>query len=250
MEEAYAATEYFWFAIEFHETNHKVINYTLRFSNIPRLKSVGTFRVTWKTVEIMPQISVPGPRSFGSLMGGTPGYYEEGFVYVQHELAMAVAETRLNETSDSKAAQTEINLDAMRFPFPPYIEDVFIVSLGFLFPMVIVFSFVYPAVNLSKSLVVEKERRIKESMKMMGLKEFHHWISYFIKSIIFTLPSLTIVIVLLFVKFSQSTAMLNHSDFSLVFLFFFVYEITNILLCFMISSFFSKASCSCNYSKV
>lgn len=238
---SYDLVKYFWCAIEFNNLDENILNYTLRFSNIPSLKSTGNFRVTWNTNEILPQISIPGPRDAKAVMGGTPGYYEEGFVFVQHELAMAAADVRFKNMSSTA---TEVTFDAMRFPFPPYIEDLFIVSLGFIFPLVIVFSFIYPAVNLAKSLVVEKEKRIKESMKMMGLQESPHWISYFIKAIFFLLPSLVVITILLFVKLSGSTSMLNHSDVTLVFVFFLMYEITNILMVFLISSFFSKVSVS------
>ena len=187
----------------------------------------------------MPEMTTPGPRNARSIDGGKPGYNREGFLLIQHEITLAAAKVLQGAPSNTKE---QFSFELARFPFPPYVSDLFLFALSFLFPAVIVFSFIYSSVNLTKNLVIEKEKRLKESMKMMGLKEQYHWIAYFIKSTIWTLPSLIVLVTLLCVKLKDQMAILNFSNPFVLFLFFFLYEISNICLCFMISTFFSKVS--------
>ena len=76
--------------------------------------------------------------------------------------------------------------------------------------------------------------------KMHGLNETHHWTAMFIKSVLMTLPSIAVLVTLLCIKLKHDMALLNFSNPFVLFLFFFLYEISNICLCFMISTFFSK----------
>lgn len=228
-------------AIDFTHVTTLRLDYKLRFSSVPKLLQNDQIRHTWETLQIMPQISNPGPREAGHPQGGVPGYSEEGFLMVQHHLDMAVARV-LAKKAGTVTRNINVTLNAMRFPFPPYIEDNFLISLSLLFPIIIVFSFIYPAVNLSKSLVIEKERRLKESMKMMGLHEACNWTAHFIKSLLMAMPCIAVMVTLLFVKLGKDLCILNFSEWTLVATFFVVYQISNIFMCFMISTFFSKVN--------
>lgn len=221
--------------IEFVELKKNSVSVEIRFTSIPRYYKDQSVRKDWRTLLIMPQINPPGPRENKSIGGGEPGYYREGFLYIQHQLSLAAAQAMNGLNTEMK-----VNFEAQRFPFPPYVDDTFLFVISFLFPSLIVFSFIYPSVNLTKSLVIEKELRLKESMKMMGMKEKYHWIAHFLKSILWSIISLVLIVTFLFVKFSHDLAILNFSDVFVVFLFFFLYEVSNICLCFAISSFFSK----------
>jgi ATP-binding cassette subfamily A (ABC1) protein 3 len=191
---------------------------------------------SWLTQYTFPQFSVPGPRGLEYETGARPGYYEEGFLTIQHLLTMAVA----NAISNGSIADNELNLTAQRFPYPPFIKDIFFVSLQFLFPFILMFSFIYPAVNQTKNLVLEKERRLKESMKMMGLMDWLHWFAWFLKSLLWLAISVAIITCFLCVKIKDGVGILNKSDWSLVYFFFIMYSIATISFCFMLSTIFSK----------
>ena len=60
-------------------------------------------------------------------------------------------------------------------------------------PLCVVISFIYSVAILVQSIVYEKEQRLKEVMKMMGLSNAVHWTAWFITSIV---SMLTIVILL------------------------------------------------------
>lgn len=224
--------------VEFLETAPSNLHFKLRFTSVPRHFTNSYVRETWQTVHIMPELASPGPREKNQPNGGKPGYLRESFLLVQHELTLATAKVLHGEPPHEEAFEFKM----ARFPFPPYINDLFLFLLSFLFPSLIVFSFIYGSVNLTKSLVIEKERRLKESMKMMGLREQYHWMAHFIKATIWTLPSLIILVVLLCTKLKNDIAILNFSNPVVLFLFFFTYEISNICLCFLISTFFSKVN--------
>ncbi|XP_048270251.1 phospholipid-transporting ATPase ABCA3-like, partial [Bombus terrestris] len=224
--------------VEFVEMSRNKIHFKLRFASVPRYYATSNIRENWETIHLMPELTSPGPREKSKVDGGKPGYAREGYLLMQHTIILAAAKVLQNPPKHKQ----EFNWSLARFPFPPYVSDLFLFALSFLFPAVIVFSFIYSSVNLTKNLVIEKERRINQFLKMAGLKELEHWISHFLHSIIWSLPSLVILVVLLCVKLKEGIAILNFSNPFLLFLFFFIYETNNICLCFMISTFFSKAN--------
>lgn len=229
-------------AVEFHNFSSEHFSFCLRFPGVPRHFETAPIRLSWETVHVMPELSPPGPRERAN-DGGKPGYQREGFLLLQHHLSMAAAKVILgNESELQNEVENRTHFLVRQFPFPPYVFDVYLFALSILFPAIVVFSFIYPAVNLSKSLVVEKEKRLKESMKMMGLHEKYHWIAYWVKAFVWALPSTVVIVTLLTLELKTDLALLNFSSPTVIFAFFIVYEVQNICLCFAISSFFSKAN--------
>lgn len=90
------------------------------------------------------------------------GYMSQGFLPVQHSIAMNTISYILSNLGKD-VTPIKTNVEMNRYPYPPYIDDKFIVALQLFFPMIICFSFIYPAVNIVKNLVIEKEKRIKVS---------------------------------------------------------------------------------------
>jgi ATP-binding cassette subfamily A (ABC1) protein 3 len=221
------------------ETSQTKLRVKLRFKSSPTHQmGDGPPFTSWFTDFTFPQFSIPGPRELDYKTGAQPGYYEEGFLTIQHLVTMAVANVTSNGLT--KAQENELNLTAQRFPYPPFIKDLFLVALQFLFPVILMFSFIYPAVNQTKNLVLEKEKRLKESMKMMGLKDWLHWFAWFLKSLLWLAISVAIITIFLCVKIKDGVGILNSSDWSLVYFFFIMYSITTISFCFMLSTIFSK----------
>ena len=99
----------------------------------------------------------------------------QGFLTVQHSIAINTIDYILTELQkeniSSDLRKEDVKnlgkyLEMNRYPYPPYIDDKFIVALQLFFPMIICFSFIYPAVNIVKNLVIEKEKRIKVRFKI------------------------------------------------------------------------------------
>ena len=166
-----------------------------------------------------------------------PGYYNEGFLTLQHTIDMAIAE-HLSGT------EPQLWVSMGRMPYPPYIDDKYLVALQAWLPLILLLSYLYPAVNVVKNLVYEKEMKLKESMKMMGLPNYLHWCAWFVKSLMFLLVTTLLITILLCTQWQgeASLAVLNNSDPTLVFFFLFVYILSAISFCFFFSTLFSKAS--------
>jgi hypothetical protein len=80
-------------------------------------------------------------------------------------------------------------------------------------------SFLYPVSRIIRELVMEKEKRIKEGMKMMGLTEFAYNLSWLITTVIqMALVSLLIVLV-------TATSVFEYSDKFLVYIYFMAFSL-------------------------
>lgn len=71
------------------------------------------------------------------------------------------------------------NVVIQRFPYPPYIEDIIGFILEFAFPFLFLIAFLYNCINNIKYITIEKELQLKETMKIMGLPSYMHWIAWY-----------------------------------------------------------------------
>lgn len=193
----------------------------------------------WFTEVSYPLFQVPGPREREKNEGGRPGYYDEGFLTIQHAVDMAIT-----EYISGKDPSASISVEMQRMPYPKYIDDKYLVALQSWLPFVLLISYIYPAINIAKSVVYEKEKKLKESMKMMGLQNWMHWMAWFIKSFLFLSTTTLLITILLCTRWQGegSLAVLNNSDPTLVFIFLLLYTVCSISFCFFISTLFSKAN--------
>ena len=67
-------------------------------------------------------------------------------------------------------------------------------------PLFMVLSWIYTVSMLVKGIVYEKERRLKEVMKVMGLGNGVHWLAWFITA--FILMMISVVLLLAIFKVS------------------------------------------------
>lgn len=96
-------------------------------------------------------------------------------------------------------------------------------------------SFLYPVSRLIRALVLEKEGRIKEGMKMMGLSDTVYNLSWLITSLFqFTIVSILITLV-------TADNVFEYSNKFIVFLFFEVFSLAIINFCFLLATLFSKS---------
>eukprot|EP00903_Cladosiphon_okamuranus_P008962 g8576.t1 len=136
------------------------------------------------------------------------------------------------ESEGSTAAPPVVRIT--EFPHPPYDEDGFWEQVGTMFALLVVISVLYPVSNVISSLVKEKELRIKEGLKMMGLTDLAHtssWIFHFFCIFFFT----AILMVL------ASGGLFEYSDPALIFIYLFLFFMASTAFCFFVSSFFSRA---------
>uniref|UniRef100_A0A8C4Y8J0 P-type phospholipid transporter n=1 Tax=Gopherus evgoodei TaxID=1825980 RepID=A0A8C4Y8J0_9SAUR len=157
-------------------------------------------------------------------------YVWGGFVYVQDLVERAV--TRV---LSGTARRTGIYLQQM--PYPCYVDDVFLRVLNRSLPLFMTLAWIYSVAMIIKGVVHEKEARLKETMKIMGLSSSILWLSWFISSFIPFLISSSFLVLIL-----KLGDILPYSDPAVVFLFLAAFAVATIAQCFLISTFFSRAN--------
>uniref|UniRef100_A0A8C1UZ45 ATP binding cassette subfamily A member 3 n=1 Tax=Cyprinus carpio TaxID=7962 RepID=A0A8C1UZ45_CYPCA len=223
------------------------VSYNLRFTYSPRnapMREKSELNpnndLDWHTLRLFPLIQLPGPREQRDTCGGTPGYYREGFLQVQHAVDRAIMKAYNSTAAEALLKRAQVLL--ARFPYPVFIYDVFILAIQSQLPLLLVLSFTYTSLNIIRAVVQEKERKLKEYMRMMGLSNWLHWSAWFLMFFLFLSISIFFVTVLICVKVSPNGAVLTYSDPTLVFFFLLVFAVSTINFSFMISTFFSRAN--------
>uniref|UniRef100_A0AAX7TTQ3 ABC transporter domain-containing protein n=1 Tax=Astatotilapia calliptera TaxID=8154 RepID=A0AAX7TTQ3_ASTCA len=219
------------------------VSYHLRFTFSPRNAPISEKSelnpnndLDWHTHSLFPLFQLPGPREKHFKEGGTPGYYREGFLAVQHAVDRAIMHS-YNRTAASHLLRP-IRVVMSRFPYPAFKYDVFILAIQNQLPLLLVLSFTYTSLNIVRAVVQEKERKLKEYMRMMGLSNWLHWSAWFLMFLLFLSISVFFVTLLLCIQ----VTVLTSSDPTLVFVFLLVFTVATINFSFMISAFFSRAN--------
>lgn len=194
----------------------------------------------WHTASLFPLFPSPGPREPSSPDGGEPGYIREGFLAVQHAVDKAIMHYHANASAHQLFQK--LMVITKRFPFPPYISDPFLIAIQYQLPLLLMLSFTYTSLTIIRAVVQEKEKKLKEYMRMMGLSSWLHWSAWFLMFLLFSLIVVSFMTLLFCVKVKKDIAVLSNSDPSLVLAFLLCFAISSISFSFMVSTFFSKAN--------
>ncbi|KAJ3614038.1 hypothetical protein NHX12_017615 [Muraenolepis orangiensis] len=169
----------------------------------------------------------PGPRAdpFEDLR-----YIWGGFSYLQDVIEQGI----IRAVTGSKE-KTGVYIQQM--PYPCFVDDVFLRVMSRSMPLFMTLAWMYSVAIIIKGVVYEKEARLKETMRIMGLDNGTLWLSWFISSLIPLLVSAALLVVLLKVG-----NLLPYSDPGVIFLFLSVFGVATIMQCFLISTLFSRAN--------
>ncbi|KAM9835346.1 phospholipid-transporting ATPase ABCA1-like [Syngnathus typhle] len=157
-------------------------------------------------------------------------YIRGGFAYVQDMIEHGIVRT---QTSGSQP----LGVFAQQIPYPCYVDDTFIQGIGGILPMFLVLAFMYTTCMIIKSLVLEKELRLKEVLRAVGVRDSALWLTRFAENVL--LLAVPCALLSVMVKYGK---VLQYSDPSLIFVFLLVFCLTTVTQCFFISVFFSKAN--------
>lgn len=107
-------------------------------------------------------------------------------------------------------------------------------------------SFIFTVIITAKSIVYEKETGIKEAMKLMGMKPWIYWLSWYIKTFLLLLPSIVFMIVSFKIKmnlkYGGQASIVDKTDWLLFAVFLFLYASSSITFTFLCTTFFKKAN--------
>ncbi|XP_068612159.1 LOW QUALITY PROTEIN: phospholipid-transporting ATPase ABCA1-like [Brachionichthys hirsutus] len=157
-------------------------------------------------------------------------YIWGGFAYLQDMMDNAVVRLQTTNTRP-------LGVFAQQMPYPCYVEDSFLQGIAGMLPMLLVLAFMLTVCMSIKSLVLEKELRLKEVLHAAGLSKGVLWAARFTENIVLLMVPCAIISVML--KYGK---ILQYSDPSVIFVFLLVFSLATITQCFLISVFFSKAN--------
>ncbi|CAG11533.1 unnamed protein product [Tetraodon nigroviridis] len=169
----------------------------------------------------------PGPRAdpFEDLR-----YIWGGFSYLQDIIEHGIIRA-VTGTTD------KIGVYIQQMPYPCYVDDIFLRVMSRSMPLFMTLAWMYSVAIIIKGVVYEKEARLKETMRIMGLNNGILWLSWFISSLIPLLISAGLLVMLL-----KMGNLLPYSDPGVVFLFLGSFGVVTIMQCFLISTLFSRAN--------
>uniref|UniRef100_A0A673ZE05 ATP-binding cassette sub-family A member 2 n=1 Tax=Salmo trutta TaxID=8032 RepID=A0A673ZE05_SALTR len=179
---------------------------------------------TEKTNEIRRAYWRPGPNTGGKF------YFLYGFVWIQDMMERAIINTFVGHDVVEPGNYVQM------FPYPCYTRDDFLFVIEHMMPLCMVISWVYSVAMMIQHIVAEKEHRLKEVMKMMGLNNAVHWVAWFITG--FVQLSISVTALTAILKYGR---VLLHSDIFIIWLFLSIYAIATIMFCFLVSVIYSKA---------
>jgi ABC-type multidrug transport system ATPase subunit len=191
---------------------------------------------------------------FGASSGGDTDPYEALYIlHLQEAFGRAAARLRaLREAAAPGSQRSEVgrNIYATnqtepgrrlavgieQFPAPQYQYDGYIRIIQHQLPMLLILGWIYAVSLLVKEVVYEKQERLRDVMRIMGLKTWVYWSSWWASAMI-QLSMFSGIM-----TFIMSTSkVLKYSDPSLVYCLLLSFSIATVSLAMLISSFFNRA---------
>ncbi|GAB0192959.1 retinal-specific phospholipid-transporting ATPase ABCA4 [Grus japonensis] len=180
-----------------------------------------------KTNKIKDRYWDPGPRAdpVDDLR-----YIWGGFAYLQDMIEHGIIKTQTN-------TEVPLGVYLQQMPYPCFVDDVFMITLNRAFPIFMVLAWIYSVSMTVKSIVLEKEMRLKEAMKNRGITNGVIWCTWFLDSFVMMAVSTFLLTALI-----MCGQVLHYSSPLLFFLFLLTFTTATIMQCFLFSTFFSKAN--------
>ncbi|VDQ02425.1 unnamed protein product [Trichobilharzia regenti] len=124
-----------------------VVNYTIRLHSDNQ----------WNTKFLFPLFLTVGPRS--NDISASPPNYKDAFLPLQYAIDRAIVNLncKVNDTFN------RLKVTMKRMPFPPYINDGFIVIIQKELAVLLILGFIFPTLHSVRLVLVEKQRRMKLS---------------------------------------------------------------------------------------
>ncbi|XP_012926503.1 retinal-specific ATP-binding cassette transporter [Heterocephalus glaber] len=157
-------------------------------------------------------------------------YIWGGFAYLQDMVEQGITRSQARK-------EAPIGVYLQQMPYPCFVDDSFMIILNRCFPIFVVLAWIYSVSMTVKGIVLEKELRLKETLKNQGVSNAVIWCTWFLDS--FSVMSMSIFLLTLFIMHGR---ILHYSDPFIIFLFLLAFSTATIMQCFLLSTFFSKAS--------
>ncbi|XP_066547830.1 retinal-specific phospholipid-transporting ATPase ABCA4 isoform X2 [Amia ocellicauda] len=157
-------------------------------------------------------------------------YIWGGFAYLQDMIEHGIIRSQINR-------DVPLGVYIQQVPYPCYVDDLFMLTLNRCFPIFMVLAWIYSVSMIVKSIVLEKELRLKDTLKAMGVTNGVIWYTWFIDSFLMMATSTGLLTIII-----MTGKVLNYSNPTILFLFLLTFTVATIMQCFLMSVFFNKAN--------
>ncbi|KAJ1200504.1 hypothetical protein NDU88_004328 [Pleurodeles waltl] len=208
---------------EEHKSSHPLpphVFYTIRTSVVYSMKTDNTKNPMWK--------------SHPQQLPAAGFAYNHVFAPLQDMVERAITSVQTGK----ELLEPEVQVQAM--PYPCHTSDLFLTNIGFFFPLIMMLTWMISVASMVRKSVHEKEIRLEEYMKMMGVHPSVHFLAWVLENIIMlAISSCTLVVIL------KVSGILFQSNGFILFIFFIDFGIAVIMMSYLISAFFSSANTAC-----
>ncbi|XP_055513529.1 ATP-binding cassette sub-family A member 13-like isoform X2 [Leucoraja erinacea] len=153
------------------------------------------------------------------------------FIPLQDMIERAFIEVQTGQDISSTAVQVAA------MPYPCHKNDQFLNNIGFFLPLLMMLAWLISMASLVRRLVFEKELRLEEYMKILGVKPVTNFLVWFLDNFIILIISSAAITIIL-----KAGHILPNSNGFIVFLYFVDFGASVISLGYLISAFFSHAN--------
>nr|XP_060637352.1 glucosylceramide transporter ABCA12 [Anolis sagrei ordinatus] len=194
-----------------------LVNYTIRMSS----------KISQTTRRIREKVWTVGPHNSAS----QSQIYSRAFIYIQDSIDRAIIELQTGKNAEEIAVQVQAT------PYPCYNKDMFLTSVTYSLPFTLMAAWILFIAAFVKKLVQEKDLRLYEYMKMMGVNSSSHFFAWFIECATFLLITITFLVIILKVG-----NVLPKINVVILFLYLVDYSFSIIAMCYLISVFFNNTN--------
>lgn len=222
------------------------VKYTLRFNQSlgydPNLPSVAAvFRSTKLTTQGLVEPQKDGqPKTFNK--GGLTWYSQSGFLALQRSVDNFIERISYRGQAVSGPVSSQYLGEDGRphvvvpFPTPAWSLDVFAMLMPQLLSAFLLISLAYSVNRMITGVVMEREARLREGMRMMGMRSSAFYASWVVTYVLLYLFVVTGVVFLLSVG-----SILPRSSPSLLFVWLMIFSLAAIAYGLVITTFFTRA---------
>jgi hypothetical protein len=163
-------------------------------------------------------------------------YYLSGYLTLQRTIN-EFAFSRSGDCLDQMGGNLGF-LWSLPMPTAAYSQNPFFLEVGYLLGLTIVMAFLYPTSRLIKTIVEEKETKMRETLYILGVHGWAYWWSWLLTAFS------TFAIITMSVTFALTSTLVHYSNPAYIFAFVGLFSTANVGFCFTVAALFSRAKLS------
>ncbi|KAJ8318608.1 hypothetical protein KUTeg_003699 [Tegillarca granosa] len=158
--------------------------------------------------------------------------YTRGFIQLQDLIERSIISLQTGNSSQNPSVYLQ------QFPTPCHRDDRYLTYLSsYLLPVMMTIAWLAAIAVATKNFVYDREIGQEEALKIMGLRTYLNWWAWFISTMI--IMFIASVICLLILRFGN---LFRYTDFGILLLYFMDFCFSSIMMCYMVSSFFTRTT--------